>query len=86
MAIDPLLILLIALVAIVVAATAARRSADARATASPDARPVPPVAARSAPSSTSWIESVALYGIRQRLGLVDAETGSSGGPTKRAPR
>ncbi len=68
MAIDPLLILLIALVAIVVAATAARRSAD-HADRLAGRRPV---ATRRGPIGAVVDlvdESVALYGIRQRLGL-----------------
>ena len=68
MAIEPLLILLIALVAIVVAATAARRSAE-HADRLAGRRPVP--ARRGALGAVADLldESVALYGIRQRLGL-----------------
>ena len=68
MAIDPLLILLIALVAIVVAATAARRSAD-HADRLAGRRPVPSRRGPIGAVVDLVDESVALYGIRQRLGL-----------------
>ena len=68
MAIDLPLILLIALVAIVVAATAARRSAE-HADRLAGRRPVAPRRGVVGAVVDLLDESVALYGIRQRLGL-----------------
>ena len=68
MAIDLPLILLIALVAIVVAATAAKRSAE-HADRLAGRRPIAPRRGPLGAVVDLLDESVALYGIRQRLGL-----------------